>query len=1424
MSFDRCLLKEFSSRRGGHMNSSLSIFDPITAEWFARCVGAPTAVQEAAWPAIAAGDHTLVAAPTGTGKTLASFLVFIDRLMAEARQGTLKQELQLIYISPLKSLAGDIRENLRRPLDGITSALRDAGLMPPQKPGGFEPALRVAIRTGDTSQSERRQMLKKPPHIIITTPESLYLMLTAKSGRSMLKTARWIILDELHAMIDTKRGAHLMLSVARLDTLCPAPLQRIGLSATIEPLDKAAEYLSPDNVTIAAPKMHKSVRLEITSPFAEPHTPIRDPVWQALAAAVYKHCEGARSVIAFVEGRTYAEKLAYFVNQLGGEDFARTHHGSLSKEQRYEVETALRSGTLRLLIATSSMELGIDVGEIDEVFQVGAPRSISSTMQRLGRAGHNPNRTSAMTMFPRVASEALYSGLAAEVVRMGGIEHVRPPRLCLDVLAQHLVSMAAGDGYDVADVLPVLKRAYPFREVTLDDIRDVLKMLAGDWEHQKDIPVRPRVLYDRIHDRVEGDPYSRMLAISAGGTIPDRGLYACRTETGVLLGELDEEFVFEARVGDKLLLGSFTWRIREITKDTVVVSQTAPGGFRGPFWKGDIKGRRAMTGASYGEIFRRLGEAHDNDRLYDALRSLGLDDNSAKASEDLIKRQIAATGSLPDDRTLLVEHFRDETGSHQMMVHSVFGKPVNEPMAILLTEEAKRQLNTNISFVADDDGLLLFPYNDCELPAGLLFDVAPEAAKPVLSAILPVTAAFNMTFRYNAARALMMGVRKQGRQPLWVQRIRGAEMLDSLVRQENHPLMRETRRECLEDYWDLNGVERLLNAVRAGTIRVREMQLEIPSPMSFLLRRQTEAAMMYDYSPTPRSLNAAVEESLKQVNMLAPALVAPDTEQLALSHARTKSPENENQLHSLLMIEGDLTSNDSISAEEPGVLYAWLEALELREQAKYIEPSLWIAAEQAQEYEDALVRGNPEARHHIVRRLLRYRGAQSPASVAERYLWTEQEASGVLAALCGSGNAVEYDGLFYHAKLFDKARMETIKARRRVIKTQPPERYASLLASRAQAVGTPPEKLEASIKALIGLPYPPAVWESVLLPGRVENYRGELLDTLLGSGKYFWRIGPDGLSFHAYGDIDWDADLSETGAGPDGNAIKDGGEKRVFDALKKRGASFAQRLVDLTDGESPYEALLSMAENGRVTADSFMPVRQLLSREKYDVAPVHRRVKARVMTITAGRWELTRPLKPLTVEQQLERLFDRFIIVCRETVQGVLDWPAALNILRVWEFTGRVRRGYFIEGLSGMQYIRDREFAGVTAALEEPDGRLVWLPAVDPAQPWGKSLAHLPGRSFINVPGTTVALVSGVPAAVLERQGRTLRVFVAAALPGALKAFANAFNYRRLFPQSSRITVKDYPKDAEEALVRAGFTREMQDYVLYRSISNPKDF
>ena len=1375
--------------------SSLNIFHQYTANWFRHSLGEPTAVQEAAWPAIAAGEHTLVSAPTGTGKTLSAFLVFIDKLKEQVREGTLKQELQLIYVSPLKSLAGDIKENLRRPLEGITEEER----LNNENADGDSPNLRIAIRTGDTPQNERRKMIKTPPHILITTPESLYLMITSTSGKTILHTAKAIIIDELHALIDSKRGAHLMLTIARLDMLCGKPLQRIGLSATIEPLSKAAEYLSPDPVTLAVPKMKKNIQLQISSPLSDTRIRMREPIWRELANTVYTYCKKTRSVIVFVEARMYAEKLAYYINEVAGEGFARTHHGSLSKERRFEVEQALRDGGLRVLCTTSSMELGIDVGEIDQVFQIGCPRSISSTMQRLGRAGHNPNRTSIMYMFPRTASEGLYCGMTAEAARNGGIEYSNPPRLCLDVLSQHLVSMAAGAEYSLAEVMEILPRAYPFREVTLEDVRDVLRMLAGDFEHEQDIPVRPRILYDRIHDRVEGDAYSRMLAISAGGTIPDKGMYTAKTESGVKLGELDEEFVYESRLGDKFLLGTFAWQIVKQEKDTVIVKQAATEGAKLPFWKGERKGRGMQTGLEFGKIFRKLGSAHESGYLLQELSKLGLDEQAAGKAEDLLKRQIIATGVLPDDQTIIVEHFCNESGDYQMAVHSVFGRQVNAPLAILTQETARLKTNTDIGCVDEESGFMVCAYGGDKLPEGLLQGIEPETARPLLEALLPVTPLFNMTFRYNAARALMMGVRTTGRQPLWVQRLRSSQMLETIVRYEKHPLIRETRRECLEDQWDLNGVEFVLNGIQKGSIQVRELFVDTLSPMSLPLQWQVEADNMYDYSPTPSEIHKASEDALKQVQM-----VKPERSQLEKVSERTRLPEDEKQLHSLLMIEGDL------AAGELEVPVEWLEILIKRGQAKYIEPGLWIAAEQINEYEAALMDADMEARTRIVRRVLRYRGAQSAEQIENRYIWTKKETADVLELLCKQGNALESEGIYFHAELYGRAQRETVKNRRRQIRTLPPERYAALMANRIHMSAPSNEQLAEALHVLRDLPYPPALWESVLLPGRVVNYRPELLDKLLSQGDFFWRLSPDsGLSFHRYEDIDWNADMSDPGI-----SLNDS-EKLVYDTLLKRGACFIQMISKIPGVESVYDTLLSLTEQGLVYSDSLIPVRQILNRKKLKNAAVRQRVNARVKILSAGRWDLVRPLISHAIEQQLECEFKRAVLLSRETVQS-LSWGTALETLRVWEYTGRVRRGYFIEGMSGMQFIREEDFSKTMLALDQPGDGIVWLSAVDPAQQWGKSLPSMPERSFLNVPGTAVCLRCGVPVAVFERKGKIFRVFDESLLPELLSGFIHDYEKRNIFPDLNRLIVKQYPGEAAAALVNAGFIREMQDYVLYR--------
>lgn len=1382
-------------------------FEKETAKWFQNTLGEPTPVQKEAWPLIAAGEHVLVSAPTGTGKTLSAFLVFLDQMKRQAQEGLLKQELQLIYVSPLKSLAADIRENLRRPLEGLQA----------------EEIITAGIRTGDTPQKDRQRMVRKPPHILIITPESLYLMLTSKTGQNVLATAKAVILDELHALIDTKRGAHLMLSLARLDRLCGQPLQRIGLSATIEPLELAAAYLAPEGAKIAAPLMEKKVRLEILSPYADVSKGRRkDPVWQELGVLVYKYCQGSRSVIAFVEGRRYAEKLAYYVNLLGGEGFARVHHGSLSKEQRLETELALRDGRLRLLCATSSMELGIDVGEIDQVLQVGCPRTVSGTMQRLGRAGHNPGRVSVMYLFPRTAAECISCGMTAQLARQGGIEHVHPPVECLDVLAQHLVSMAAYRSYELDEVMEILPRAWPFRNITKEDVKTVLGMLAGDHEHAQDIPVRPRVLYDRIHEKVEGDGYSRMLAVSAGGTIPDKGLYAVKTEDGVKLGEVDEEFVYESQKGDRFILGSFAWKVVNISRDTVTVVQAPVEGARLPFWKGELKGRDKRTGEAFGRMFHELQEAHADGKLTEALKQLGLDESAVKLSSGYLERQIKAAGSLVDNRTIIAEHFTDASGHSQLMFHSVFGRRINAPLALLAAHMVREQLHIEVGSVDEEDGFLLYAYGEQRLPEGVLYRLDPDTCIRRLEILLPETPVFNMAFRYNCGRALMMGVKRNGRQPLWMQRLKSAQMLEQVVREKEHPLIRETRRECMRELWDSEGLHQLLSDIRAGMVEVREVYTEIPSPMSLPLQWAQEAAVMYDYAPTPGGIHEAVQDALKEEAGHGKELVRPDNKELLqVQGAFLKLPEDEKQLHSLLMTQGDL------AAGELDIPVQWLDDLARDGRAVYLEQGLWIAAEHAKEYELALAFSDKpgseadqeltrKARLHIVRRMLRYRGAADADQAAERYGWAPELAGDILEELCSRKEAVRQDGRYYHAALYQRARVRTLKKRREEAKTCPADAYAALMLARIESGMPAQECLERTLRQFAGLSFPAVWWESIIFPARVKNYRDTMLDTFLAEGEMYWHMDEKGgVCFDYQEEADWDADLHSR------LAELSEKEKLVYETLLKRGASFLQALNRLFEGESMHGTLLSLMAAGFVCADSFVPVRQWLEMEKSKKIAPKRLANMRVKALRAGRWDVVRPVmeqpQPAGIEEKLNRCFDRSLILSRETAAACgISWQEALSVLRIWEYTGQARRGYFIEGMSGAQFIRGKDYATVTRMLQKQEKTLVWINAADPAQYWGTVLPHKDGRSFLHVPGTAVACFGGIPAAVMERQGKVLRVFEEQLLEDCMITFAEAYMKRKIFPGLKRIVTKEYPESAKDALAGAGFRREMTDYVLYR--------
>ncbi len=1837
----------------------MQMFSTKTREWFLSSVGTPTEAQRMGWQAISEGRDALISSPTGSGKTLAAFLYFLDEMRRELDAGALAEGLRIVYVSPLKALGNDIRQNLERPLAGL----------------GLSDAVRVAVRTGDTDAKARREMIKHPPHILITTPESLYLLLTSLSGRDMLKTARTVIVDELHAVLSSKRGAHLFLSLARLDALCGGHVRRVGLSATVNPPEEAARHLTGgEPCAVIVPKIEKRTELTVDVPVPDMRQLPERSVWPAIADRVIEALDHARTVLVFVDGRAGCERLALRINERAGQTLARTHHGCVSKEQRLEAERMLKSGELRVMVATSSMELGVDVGEIDLVVQVGPPPGVSALLQRLGRAGHNPGRVSRMRVYPRTAAEAIGCALVCEAAREGRIERVRAPEMCLDVLSQHLVSMAAAGAYTVDEAVEILSRAYAYRRLASEDVKAVLGMLSGDYERMDDRPVKPRVVYDRLSGRVSGDAYTRMLALSAGGTIPDRGWFAVTLPDGTRLGELDEEFVFEARLGDKFYLGAFPWKIEEITRDRVIVSPTSPEGAASPFWKGDRAARAYETGAFYGSLLSKWEDAARRSpaALRAALCAAGLTPDAAENAARVIESQLRAVGCLATDRVLVVEHFSDEAGEHQLMLHSPFGDAVNRALGMLLARRAAAATGADARAYDDDDGALIClvggqPIPDALLPTlaatstpdaytpypgpnpvsaishatGAHFtsinpdtapsanftsanpDTAPDArfastnpdttpgascasanpnatsgahftsinpdttpgancasastntapnarfastnpdttpgascasanpnttsgahftsinpdtapgvncastnpnaasgaqlaldnpaaasgarftstnpdtapgaqlasadlnaalgsrlasvtpdatsvplcgAAAEVRAMLPASPTFSMAFRYNVQRALLNGVRGGRRQPLWVQRLRGAEALGAAAAHPEHPMMRETLNECADGYLDLNALTRLLSAIRAGQVRVYEVHTDAPSPLCLNLRRQVEAEMMYD-TAIP---SAAVTLSKEALLTLAP------TEEAVKSASRpARAPRSADELHARLLSEGDLLAGEADAPAE------WMDALELAGRAVYIEPGLWIARENEDEYRLALEENDAAALSRVVRRTARFHGAQTAETLSERYAVDEVRAQEALNTLCSEGILREFGGTYVHAELYESAQRMTVALNRQRVETQPARAFARMLSQRVRGAGSSAAQLAQALVSLRGCTYPAAAWEGYLLPARVANYRPQLLDEALARGEAAYRVLPaerpqlpgetraqaaarpcGAASSDARVSIDGSRLLGKTvvrdeaaerpqlsgepraqaaarprGAAPSGvrvsidgsrlpgeTAVRDEaaehpqlsdepraqaaartrgaapsgarvsvdgsqlpgeavvrdeaayrvlpaehpqlpGETRAQAAARTRGAApsgarasidgsrlpgeaavrvlsgersqlsgetagrvqsgemtdsrsipapeidgvpadplaasrvrgsaasafelYAQRRgtavldqsgsahpesglrdgraifgerarasraasgervrvqFDLPDDEGEYEplpddltdmerdvlqtltargasfasrlpvnagdALKSLLARGLARADSFLPVREMLAAESGNVKKTVRR---RVRVMDAGRWSRVGALPQTSAEALVERLFDRFGIVCRETAGA--DWNAVFGVLKHMEYAGKARRGYFVKGLSGAQFMRETDYSTITAQLRQPSGECVWLSAADPMQAWGAYLAHEEGRAFLRVPGAAVALMDGAVVAVSEKQGETLRVFDDPAAPEALRALADAFRRGAIFPALSRLLIKKYPPTAAPHLEAAGFTREMLDYTLMR--------
>ncbi|MBO0804160.1 MAG: DEAD/DEAH box helicase, partial [Nocardiopsaceae bacterium] len=951
---------------------ALDGFSPATRAWFEGAFAVPTQAQAQAWRAIGKGEDTLVIAPTGSGKTLAAFLWAIDRLAAVPPPTDRKRRCRVLYVSPLKALAVDIERNLRSPLTGIRQAAQRLGLP--------EPDVQVAVRTGDTAADERRKLASKPPDILITTPESLFLLLTSRA-RDTLRGVETVIVDEVHAVAGNKRGAHLALSLERLDALkadaatdgtatadsakaCTATdgaathgnresrapsggrAQRIGLSATVRPPEEVGLFLGGARpVTVIQPPSPKRIELEVVVPVedmtdletsqglagtGEDGEPDDDPVrrrsiWPHVEERVLDLIEAHRSTIVFANSRRLAERLCGRLNELaaeraarddehsdgefrggeprGGEHredtvVARAHHGSVSRQERTEIEEALKQGRMPAVVATSSLELGIDMGAVDLVIQVESPPSVASGLQRVGRAGHNVGDVSRGVIFPKYTGDLVQAAVVATRMGDGAIEELKIPRNPLDVLAQQVVAMCALDDWPVDELEAVVRRAAPFSGLSRPVLEAVLDMLAGRYPGEEFAGLRPRIVWDRVTGVIHGRPGAQKLAVTSGGTIPDRGLFGVFLPSGDMsgtggaggaagggagsggagggagrrqprrVGELDEEMVYESRVGDVFVLGASSWRIEDITPDRVIVlpSPGQPGKL--PFWHGDTPGRPAELGRAIGAAVRELSGL-PGDMAVGRLTDAGLDELAARNLVKYLADQRQVTGAVPDDRTLVVERFRDELGDWRVVLHSPFGDRVHAPWALAIEARLRERYGgMDVQALHTDDGIIIrVPDSDEPPPAGIAL-IDPDEASAIITAEVGGSALFASRFRECASRALLLPRRQPGRRtPLWQQRQRSAQLLEVASQYPGFPITLETVRECLQDVFDVPALQQVLADLAGRRIRMVEVETAAPSPFGKSLLFRYVGAFMYEG-------DAPLAERRAQALALDPALLA----------------------------------------------------------------------------------------------------------------------------------------------------------------------------------------------------------------------------------------------------------------------------------------------------------------------------------------------------------------------------------------------------------------------------------------------------------------------------------------------------------------------------------------------------------------------
>ena len=1409
---------------------SLTSFHPAVRAWFEERFGTPSPPQAQGWPVIARGEHTLLLAPTGSGKTLAAFLKCLDQLYQENIPP--ESGVQVLYISPLKALNNDIYKNLEVPLRGIEAKAQELGIALPR--------LTHAVRTGDTPQRERTAMLKRPPHVLITTPESLYLLLTSKA-REILRTVRYVIVDEIHAVCGTKRGIHLSLSLERLEAITARPPVRIGLSATQRPLEEIARYLGGVDrpVTIVDTGARKALDLLVEVPLDDMRALPEGSIWAAIHPRLLELVGQHRSTLIFVNYRGLAERLAGQLNALAGKEIARVHHGSMSREAREQVEADLKEGRLPCLVATASLELGIDIGAIDLVVQVESPKSAARGLQRVGRAGHLVGAASKGRLIPKFRGDLVEMACIVRAMRQAEVEETRIPTGALDVLSQQVTAMAAVDDWQVGALLALVRRSYCYRDLTERQLTTVLEMLAGRYPSDEFRDLRPRIVWDREAGSIRAREGARALAILSGGTIPDRGYYGVYINgTSVKLGEMDEEFVYESRVGDVFLLGTATWRIQSIEHDRITVTDAFGATPRMPFWKGDGLGRPFEMGLKVGAFVREVADRLDSPGLNDWLMAeCCLDKRAAQNLALYLQEQREATGVLPSDRQILVELFWDETGDRRLVIHSPFGGRVHQAWATVLKRRIRTLMNLEAEMIQTDDGILIrLPGADRPPDIAELLRVSPADAHELLMEEIGSTALFGAYFRMNAGRAMILPRPRPGRRlPFWLQRLRAADLLQIARGYGEFPVILETYREVLRDVLDMQGLEQLLTGIESGTIGVAVIETPTPSPMAASVMIGLVGAFMYE-GDTPKAerrgaLLSLNRDLLREILGSAQLRELLDRRAVDEVHARLQrlapdwQPRSADETEDLLRRLGDLTEGE-LSAR--GVQPAWLAELQGANRALPLiinhEPR-WVARDDLGLYSD--VQGGAGA---IIRRFARSRGPFPAAEPAARYGIDQASTERYLAVLQAEGlvAAGEYTpgvtGREYcDVEALQQIHRRTLSVLRAEVQPVDGATYARFLAGWQSAGAGPkasPHLLRKTLTQLQGLALPAESWERDILPARLMGYQPAWLDQLCATGELHWVARPgQKLAFF----------LPEQRIPPaEPSTELNTEQQQVLTTLQTSGADFLggiARGAGLTP-PAALEALWALAWAGLVTNDTFAPLRQSLRAGK----AAARKGRPVPLQGGTGRWSLTArlPAAQRPAEVYTSQLLNRYGVVTREAVQaedGSLPWSDVLSTLKQMELRGQIRQGYFIEGLSGAQFALPEAVERLRGARETGTGTAAapcLLAACDPANPYGSILPN--AAAISRIPSTYLVLEQGRPVLAVESQGKRLTLLeelpperlqaVLACIKGLLTAPAPVRTLRRVEVEFWGDT-PILQSEAAPLLQAAGFERAPTKLILY---------